>query len=1109
MNSISERIANLSPEKRELFLKQLKKQKKEYLPTTIKTQTRNSNIFPLSFAQARMWFLNQIEPENSAYNISAALRLNGSFNITILEKCIKAIVKRHEILRTRFAIVEEKPVQIINNCSNFFFSIVDLQSLSEIQKQNEVLLLAKNEAQKPFDLKQDRLLRITLIKLSSQENVVLFTMHHIVSDGWSIAILVKEIATLYQAYLEGKPSPLPELPIQYADFAVWQREWLTKEVLASQLDYWRKQLQEIPRLDLPLDYPRPSNGCDRGATKSFQLSGALTAAIKALAQKEGVTLFMTLLTAFKVLLYRYSHQNEIVVGTPIANRNRAEIEGLIGFFVNTLVLRTNLKGNPSFSKLSQSVREVTLKAYTHQDVPFEQLVEELKVERHLNRHPFFDVMFALENGTGEGLKLPELSLSYLSEETNTALFDLILSMSETETGLVGTIEYSTELFKHNTIDRILVHFQTLLEAIVTEPEQKISQLFLLTAAEQKQLLIEWNNTEKEYPKDKRIERLFEEQVEKTPDAIALVKETQHLTYRELNNKANQLARYLQNLGVKLEKTVGIYLDRSLEMAIAILGILKAGGTYIPIDPNYPTERITEILEDAGVEILLTQQYFKTQFQDKIQLVNLDSNWSQSERESTENYLARVTSENLAYVIYTSGSTGKPKGVAVTHKALVNYTLDIAEQFELQNNDRVLQFAAVGFDVVIEEIFPTWIKGATLVFPSTTEPLSCREFQQLITREQLTVFELPTAYWHQWVLELFSSGDTVPGCVRLAIVGGERISPERLKQWQTFQTPLVHVYGLTETTVTSTLYRLPSNTEKREIKELPIGSAIANTQIYLLDSHLQPVPIGVPGELYIGGAGLARGYLNRADITAQKFIPHPFNREPGARLYKTGDKARYLPDGNIEFLDRCDRQIKIRGYRIELGEIESVLWQHPEIRECVVIDREDVPAQKRLVAYLVTESSQQLSLPQLRSFLKQRLPDYTIPSAFVQLKTLPLTSNGKVDRRALPAPDPTRLEPEETFVAPRSPFEEAIAETWCQVLNIDRVGIHDNFFDLGGHSLVATQLVSRLRDAFAVELPLRSIFESPTIAELAIAIVQNQIEQMDDEEKAKFLQETGV
>jgi amino acid adenylation domain-containing protein len=1083
----SELKAELQTRKEEIL--QLIRQVNSFsIPTqeTILPVPRTENI-SLSYAQQRLWFLAQLEPENPFYNQATALKLTGQLNIPILKQSLEELLKRHEPLRTTFSTNSAgKTAQIIHPSAEIPLPIIDLEQLNSTTTQQEIEKLANLEAQKIFNLEKDLLLRVTLLRLSPIEHIVLFTTHHIITDEWSTGILVKEIATFYQAFLERKPSPLPELPIQYADFAIWQRKWLTGEVLSRQLNYWQQQLQDLPRLDLPTDYSRPANTAYQGAKQTFELSPSLTAGIKALAQKEGVTLFMTMLAAFQVLLSRYSNQEDIAIGTPIANRNRGEIESLIGFFVNTLVLRINLKGNPSFRELLQRTREVTLAAYTHQDIPFEQLVEELKVERQINRNPLFDVMFTIENGGGEELTLPGLTISYLEPENHTAIFALILSIGETETGFSGTIEYSTELFKHSTIERMVAHFQVLLYGIVSDPEAKISELPLLTQSEQSQLLLEWNNTKVEYPQDKCIHQLFEEQVEKTPDAIAVVFEEEQLTYGELNHRANQLAEYLQKQGVKPEVLVGICLERSLSMTIAILGVLKAGAAYVPLDPSYPNQRITEILEDAGVETILTQQQLETRFeQQSRQLVHLDKNWSEIAERSTGKCSSQVNSENLAYVIYTSGSTGKPKGVAVNHNALVNYTLEIARQFELQKSDRFLQFASIGFDVVVEELFPTWITGATVVLLENNLLISCKEFQQLIEKQQLTVFELPTAYWHQWVSELSSHQEKVLSSVRLVLVGGERISPERLKQWQQLSTPLIHVYGLTETTVTSTLYRLNNHIEVLKAgTDLPIGKPVANTEIYLLDSQLQPVPIGVEGEIYIGGEGLARGYLNRPELTAQRFIPNSFSKDAGERLYRTGDKACYLENGDIEYIGRIDHQIKLRGFRIELGEIESTLDRHSAVATSVVILREDAPDNQSLVAYVTLQPEQIEAISSLRSYLEIKLPRYMMPSAFVILESLPLTPNGKVDRKALPVPDSSNLITEEEYLTPATPTQEILANIWQEIIGIERIGIQDNFFDLGGHSLIATRVVSQIRQIFNIELSLRSLFEKVTIEDLA-------------------------
>ena len=1112
MNNLSKYLSTISPGKLALLSKQMEKKSSKTQAKQVIVRRNQSNAIPLSFAQQRLWFLAQLEPENPFYNQPTVLRLSGQLKLTAFQKSLEELIRRHEPLRTTFSTtVEGKAVQTINRAGEFLLPVINLEKLDTIAQEQEIQNLASQEAQRVFNLEQDSLLRVTLIKLNQSEHIVLFTTHHIVSDEWSTGILVKEIATLYQAFLEGKPSPLPELSIQYADFSVWQREWLTGEILESQLNYWQQQLQDVSLLNLPTDYPRPAINTYKGANLTFELPSSLTAAIKALAQKEGVTLFMTLLAAFKVLLHRYSNQEDIVIGTPIANRNRGEIEGLIGFFANTLVIRSNLEGNSSFRQLLQRVKEVTLGAYTHQDIPFEQLVEEMKVERHLNRHPLFDVMFTIENKSPEELSLPGVTLSYLEEKLQTAICDLALSISETETGLAGEIEYSTELFKQSTIERMTAHFQVLLEAIIANPEQKVSELPLLTRVEQEQLLIEWNNTEAKYPEDKCLHQLFEEQVEKTPDAVAVSFESQQLTYKELNHRANQLAHYLQQQKVKPEVKVGIYLERSLEMSIAILGILKAGGAYIPIDPNYPTERVATILEDAQVELILSLSQLETELSSTPTIrIDLECSSHLIAQHSTDNCPSQASSGNIAYVFYTSGSTGKPKGVAVNHTSLVNYTLEIAKQFELQQSDKVLQFASIAFDVVVEELFPTWSRGATVVLLENNQLISCSEFQQLIKKQQLTVFELPTAYWHQWV-ELSLSQETIPDCVRLVIVGGERISPERLRQWQNFSIPLIHVYGLTETTVTSTVYHLPSNTELLETRrELPIGKPIANTQIYLLDSELQLVPVGVAGEIYIGGAGIGRGYLNRPDLTAERFIPNPFSKNGDSRLYRTRDLARYLYDGNIEYIVRKDHQVKLRGFRIELSEIEAVLAQHSAVAEGVVLLREDNPGNQYLSAYVVPQQQNFNSIndgieqknhlnnltQHLRNYLKEYLPDYMIPSAFVMLEALPLTSSGKVDRKVLPIPNFSQLIAEIEYIAPAAYIEEILADIWQEILGVERVGVRDNFFELGGDSILCLQVVAKTHQA-GLHITPKQIFQHQTIAELASVLdgaIQNSAEQ---------------
>ncbi|BDI19716.1 hypothetical protein ANSO36C_55180 [Nostoc cf. commune SO-36] len=1084
MSDLNQRIAQLSPEKRELLLQRLNQKKSTIAPSQIQRQSRDSNYFPLSFAQQRLWFLSQLEPNNPFYNQPTALRLTGQFNIAILEQSLKEIIRRHEILRTSFTIVNAQPVQVINPAVELTLPIVDLQTLSTELQEQEVQKLAEQEAQQPFNLEQGLLLRVTILHLSAEEHVILFTTHHIISDGWSTGVLVQEIATLYTAFANYQLSPLPELPIQYADFAVWQRQYVTAEVLKTQLSYWQKQLASATLIDLPTDYPRPPILTYQGATKSFLLSESVSTGLKAIAQQEGVTLFMILLTAFKVLLHRYSQQDDIAVGTAIANRNRAEIEPLIGFFVNTLVLRTNLGGNPSFRQLLKQVREVTLGAYAHQDLPFEQLVEELKPQRHLNRNPLFDVMFTFQNAPAQELQLPGLTLGLLSEQRQAAIFDLTLTMAETEQGLAGTIEYSTDLFYASTIERMLGHFQVLLAAIVAEPEQSVSSLPLLTASEQQQLLVEWNHTDTEYPQDKCIQELFQQQVERTPEAVAVVYDNQQLTYRELNAKANQLAHYLRSLGVKPEVLVGICLERSLEMVIGLLAILKAGGAYLPLDPAYPSERLAFMLEDAQVSVLLTQQKLAALLpQHQAQVVCIDTDWEKINQQSINQFINSASTENLAYVIYTSGSTGQPKGVQITHKAVVNFLSAMQQKPGLTPEDIFLSVTTLSFDIAALEIYLPLIVGARLILVSREIATDGSQLLKQLVSSQANVMQATPATWRM----LLTAGWS--GTKHLKILcGGEALDRSLAHQLLERSQEVWNLYGPTETTIWSAVQMVGEQTDAI----VTIGRAIANTQFYILDQHQNLLPIGVPGELHIGGAGLARGYLNRPELTVEKFIPNPFNNSQFNRLYKTGDLTRYLPDGTMEFLGRIDHQVKLRGFRIELREIETIINQHPAVETNIVLMREDKSTQ-RLVTYIVPQPQQTLEITELRRFLESKLPNYMLPKAFVILEKLPLTPNGKVNRRALPAPDRTQLIQQSNFVPASTPVEQMLVSIWADVLGIDQLSVHDNFFDLGGHSLLATQLISRIRQILHLELPLRCLFEAPTIAELA-SVIQTMVMQ---------------
>ena len=1072
-------------------IRQLQQQDLELSALPMLPRIRDAEL-PLSYAQQRLWFLDQFDPNSAFYNIPMALRLVGNFNQAALEQSLQEIIHRHEALRTSFITVDGKPSQIIQTQTNWTVSVVDLKYLSTTEQEITSQQLAQQQAIQPFDLAKGALIRATLVVLSEREHILLVCMHHVVSDGWSMGVFVQEIAALYDAYALGKPSPLAPLPIQYADFAMWQREWLQGDVLQNQLTYWQNQLANAPALlSLPTDRPRPAVQTFAGAYQKFTLSVELTGRLIQLSQQQGCTLFMTLLAAFDTLLYRYTGVADILVGSPIANRNRNEIEGLIGFFVNTLVMRTDLSGDPSFNELLTRVRLMAMDAYAHQDLPFEMLVEALQPERDLSYTPLFQVMFTLQNVPISTVELNQLSISPALIEGTTSKFDLTLTMENTATGVVGVWEYSTDLFDASTIERMSGHFVTLLESIIANPQQSILKLPLLTEIEQQQLLVEWNDTQADYPQDKFIHQLLEEQVARTPDAVAVVFENQQLTYHQLNCRANQLAHYLQSLGVEADVLVGICVERSLLMVVGLLGILKAGGAYVPLDPDYPQARLSFMLEDAQVRVLLTQQQLKEKLaQHQGQVVCLDTDWQLISQFSQENPITTVQDSNLAYVIYTSGSTGKPKGAMNTHLGICNRLLWMQQAYQLTVVDCILQKTPFSFDVSVWEFFWPLLNGARLVVAKPGGHKDSAYLVNLIEEQQVT-----TLHFVPSMLQVFLEEQNLENCrsLKRVICSGEALPVELQERFFTrLDCELHNLYGPTEAAIDVTYWQcFPDG----NLRTVPIGRAIANTQIYILDEHLQPVPVGVAGELHIAGLGLARGYLNRKELTTEKFIPNPFEEAGGSRLYKTGDLARYLPDGTIEYIGRIDNQVKIRGFRIELGEIEALLNQYEKVQASCVIACEDNPGDKRLVAYVVPHQHSTPTTNELRQFLKAKLPDYMVPSAFVMLESMPLTSNGKVDRRALPAAD-LYSEIKDKYVAPRTPIEEILAQIWAQVLQLPQVGIHDNFFEPGGHSLLATQLVSRIRNIFKVELPLRELFAATTLAELAQEIEQLQQQDLE-------------
>jgi len=1046
--------------------------------------TAKNGAIPLSFAQQRLWFFNQFEPNNTVYNDHIVLRLTGRLNVEALEKTLTAIVTRHEVLRTTFVVVNGAPAQVIAEGRSPELEVIDLESVPAAGRDAEVLRALSEENARPIDLTVDLMLRPLLLKLGPAEHVLALTIHHIASDGWSMELLFQELAVLYEAFSTAMPPALSELPIQYADFAIWQRRLLQGDVLDGHLNYWKKKLAGAPALlELPTDRPRPPVQSYRGARRALTLPKALADDLAQFSRREGVTLFMTLLAAFKVLLHRYTGQDDIVVGSPTAGRNRVETEKLIGCFINNLVLRSDVSGDPSYRELLRRVRQTSLEAMAHQDLPFEKLVEELQPRRALDHHPIYQVMFVLQNVPRSRAKLPGLTLTPVRLDSGIARFDLSLCMGQPaddaaiSVGSIqsNTIEYNTDLFDDATIERMIGHFQTLLTGIVADAARPISQLPILTEAERRQLLIDWNKTAADYAKDKCFHELFEAQVERTPDSIAAVFEDRQLTYRELNARANRLAHYLKTLGVGPDVLVGVFVERSLEMIVALLGVMKAGGAYVPLDPTYPQDRLAFMLEDAGLALLVTQlQLLDLLPRHKARVVCLDADQTEFAQERADNPTHSSDPANLAYVIYTSGSTGKPKGVQIPHRALVNFVESMRRRPGISDKDVLLAVTTLSFDIAGLELYLPLTVGARVVIVGREILTDGRELAKTIGSSGATIMQATPATWRL----LVESG--WEGEKRLKILcGGEGWPPELADALLSRCGSLWNMYGPTETTIWSAVHPVESAD-----RAIPVGRPIANTHIYIVDRYGQLAPIGVAGELLIGGDGLARGYLGRPELTAEKFIPDPFSGEPEARLYRTGDLARYLSNGNIELLGRIDHQVKVRGYRIELGEIETVLAEHPAVREAVVIVREDVPGDKRLVGYIVSTHDPNPTTTELRTFLQQKLPEYMVPGAFVFMDALPLTPNRKVDRRALPAPDTTRPELESAFVEPESGVEKVVAGIWAAALGLQRVGIHDNFFDLGGHSLLLAKVHGQLQAALRRDVPMIELFRYPTISTLA-------------------------
>ncbi len=1057
----------LSEARQALLEKYLRGERTQITSTASISHRSPGESIPLSFGQQQLWLLAHLIPDIPVYNESVTVRLPGPLNVAALEQSFNELIRRHEAWRSSFSLVDGQPVQVIHPSLTFELPVVDLQHLPESEREAEALRLATEEALLPFDLKQLPLLRVTLVRLNDTDHRLFIVLHHIIFDGFTVyQVFLPELRALYEACTSEQPSPLPPLPIHYADYAVWQRNWLQGDKLTEQLAYWKRQLEGAPTtLELPTDHPRPLVPTYQGSIQSFMLSRRLTDELKAFSRHEGCSLYVTLLTAFSMLLYRYTSQEDILIGTATAGRNQPELQKLMGIFINTLVMRTDLSGNPGVRELLARLREMTIDAQTYQDVPFENVVKELQPERGAGQNPLFQVLLMLEP------PIPVLpsgwTLTHLDVNTHTSKFDLSLILEDREEGLLGRFEYSTDLLDDGTIVRMVGHWQTLLEAIIQDPAQHISDLPILMENEQQQLLGEWNATQTAYPAEKCVHWLFEDQVQRRPEAIALVFENQTMTYRELNIRANQLAHRLQRLGVGTEMCVGLCMDRSLEMVAGLLGILKAGGAYVPLDPTYPSERLAYMLQDTQAVVLLTQPALLDMLPTQgLEVICLDTSWTAIDQESVENPVSETRADNLAYVMYTSGSTGRPKGVEILHFN-INRLLFGVDYAHLDETRTFLHMAPISFDASTFEVWGSLLHGARCILHPERIPTP-KSIGMLIRKHYVTTLWLTASLFNAIIDD---APEELPGIDQL-LTGGEALSVGHIRRALRLLpgTELVNGYGPTESTTFTCCYSIPDRLSEN-LRCIPIGRPIGNTQVYILDKHLKPVPIGIPGELHIGGAGLARGYHNRPELTREKFIPHPFSDQPHACLYKTGDLVRYLADGTIEFLGRLDQQVKIRGFRIEPGEIEKVLGQHRAVREALVLVHQYAHGGKSLVAYVVLIEERQVTIEELRDFLKERLPEYMIPADFILLNALPLTPNGKLDRQALLM------------------IHHQLILIWEDLLNIRPIGIRDNFFYLGGRSLLAARLVNRIEQTFGKKISLSTLFARPTIEQLAQALEQ--------------------
>jgi amino acid adenylation domain-containing protein len=1081
--NLDERRARLSTAKRALLDRRLRG--RQTTDAAVSIPVRSGGVPPpLSAAQEQLWLMDQLTPGSTGFNIPAVLRLEGRLDVAALQSGLDQIVRRHEILRTTFQLRDRELIQAVAPPASVPLPLVDLSCVPTAARQQEALRFAATEASRPFDLASGPLLRIHLVRLAEDDHLIVLTVHHTVFDEWSVNLFVQELVAIYTANSGGMAAVLPELPIQYGDFAAWQREWLKSDARATQLEYWKQQLAGVPRmLELPTDRPRKPVQTFEGATASIVLERELADALTSLARAQDGTMFMALLALWQVLFYRYTDQNQILITSGVASRNHRETESLIGCLTNIVVLRGDLSAGMTFRAVLRQARQAALGAFSHQDLPFEHLVQELHPERDLSHPPFSQCMLVLLNTSPKPLSVEDLRLTPIALDSTTTQYDLLLHFWEDKRQLFGRLRYSTSLFDASTVHRMLGHFRALLEQVARNPDLPIGDVEILTEPERKMLVVDCNKTAAPFPAGECLHQLVEARVDEDPDRPAVVTSQRTYSYADVDRLANGVAVRLRSRGIGPGAAVAIAMKRSVESIVGLLGILKAGAGYVPIDPDYPRDRVEFMLADSGVPLVLTQSRILSSLPplgDRALCVDLSDSCDVRPRSG-------ATPDNLAYLIYTSGSTGTPKAVALDHRGRVNNFADFNRRFEIGPGDRLLALASLGFDMSAYDVFGTLMAGAAIVLPDAADEREPAHWADMMRRHKITVWHSVPALLQLLVDRFSAAGGGSLESLRMVLLGGDWIPvtlPDRLRAL----TPHVRVIalgGATEVSMDSTIFEVGRCDPAWE--SIPYGRPMANQTAYVLDRRGHPSPIGVPGELHLGGVGVGWGYFNRPELTAEKFVPDPFASRPGARLYRTGDLARCTPDCTLELLGRLDHQVKIRGVRIEPGEVSARLRQHPAVSEAVVVAREDAPGDKRLVAYVLGDSTLPAIGAELRAFIREALPEYMVPSAIIPLDRLPLTPNGKLDRKALPPPAPVAMPSAEAGLAPRNSLEGAIAAIWCDVLGIPSVDIDRNFFDLGGHSLLAAQVASRLLEVFQLDVPLRMVFLSPTVAAISAAV----------------------